>query len=416
MLRHQRLTAVLAAAVAIPLLLTGCGSDPELSGLIDEARAAQHQATSTYARPQTERYIPAEQPLPGIAMTSGFTPSASDCVDGILARMLYTRLYTRAEDGSAVAELARVHSMTATEHRFSLDPDAAFFDGSPITVRDAAYSLNLSGFHASTDGNTLVVTDFPGNRAIAMRLADVPIVPFGTWHHTLPTASGDYCLRDGVVYDREEVACYTAVVCDSPRELLSAWQRGQIQSLTVDGSAPDAVFPHGAAHTETVGTRTLYALRFNPRRRMFAEADARLTAASALQRPELAGEWAQAAFVFVPSWCYLYTPAMEQEALEILDRHHGTLKGNAVLAVLDDAGYLTAMAEEIAQQLEEIGLKVEVKAYLREDYEAALGAWSWDMLLIREELEADFTTVLETEGCMTTPVAFAKARRYTHRS
>ncbi|MEA4823571.1 MAG: ABC transporter substrate-binding protein [Clostridiaceae bacterium] len=421
---------------ALIVLLCGCAVDTELETLVAEARAS---ATSAGVRPQTQGYTPAQTAVPGLAYTPSFSPESSDGVDGVLARMLYARLYTLDETGRAIESLVRVHSVTETgEHRFSLKAGMTFTDGTELTLADVVYSLRLAGFDASADGKTLVIAGQP-DAGLPARLSAVPFLRVGTANRDFPTPSGEYAVIDGALVNRAGEVCYTLVPVASAREALTAYQAGEVHTLTVFGSEPDAVFPHGRAYVDEVPSRILYSLTFRADSGLFSHLPVRLAAAAAIDRTAFASEWLEPAFTFAPSWSYLWTPALEQDALDLLDRSRADLWGSVSLLVCDDAGTLSDMAETIKAQLCAAGMAVTVDACPPAAYQAALDAGEYDLLLRRTELPPDFSPAalvgediaasylvdctpeafadmqkVLSEECIVTPIACAKGRSYTH--
>ncbi len=427
-----RTAALLLALLAVLLPLSGCSGDTEMAALIEEARASAAAATSTFVRPEMETHKAVTE-VPGLAYTPDFSPYSTDGVDGALADLLYARLYTLDETGAPVESLVRIHSVSASgEHRFSLDSDAVFGDGSPLTAADAAFSLRRVGFNASTDGKTLVVSGFTGE-GLENKLALVPILREGTENDFFPLPSSRMIVQDGGIYDPDGVLLYTLVEAGTPEELLAAWQSGEIRSLTVNGSEPDAVYPHGRAWRTEVRGRVLYTLTFRTDRRAFSEASLRRAAAAAIDRSRWATEWLEPAYLFVPTWSYLWTPALEQETLDLLDRGRMPLDGQVILLARDDGGTLRSMAESIGWDLRQMGMNVAVSLLPDAAYIQALTTERYDMLLRRTNLPVDLSlaaltgdgpvytaesfTVLQrrlNDACIITPLAFSKSEVWTH--
>ena len=422
--------SVLAALFAALLLLTGCSGDAEMEALIREARESAAAATSTFVRPQMEVHDP-ETPVPGLAYTPDFTPDAQDGPDGELARLLYARLYQLDEHGAPVPDLVRIHSVTDTgEHRFSLDLDAQFADGKALTEEDVLFSLRRGGLAASFDGATLVI---PPGQDVELRLALLPLLREGTTDAFFPLSSRGYVVVDGQVCDRDGVPLYNLVQVTAPEELLAAYQTGEIQSLTVFGSEPDAVFPHGRAWKTDVGGRVLYSLVFRTDQPVFAESYIRRAVAAAVDRTEFASEWLEPAFLFVPDWSYLWTPEQEQEALDRLDAARQPLEASVTLLCRDDGATMRRMAETIGWQLRRAGMTVTVSVLAEAAYRRALDAGAYDLLLQRTQLPPDLSLAavtgdgpvftqeasadLErrlTDLCAVTPLAFSKGQTWTH--
>ncbi len=419
MLRAQR---VIAALCALTLLvpLGGCSADAELEALIGEARASAAAATSTYVRPHTEAAEVQSVRVPGLAYTPEFSPDSAEGVDGELARLLYRRLYDET-----YGDLVRVHSVLETgEHRFSLRTDQVFADGQSITLEDVVYSLRRSGLAAESDGKTLVVSGLPGDTDVEALLGRIPILKKDSGGAQFPLPSGSYLVEGSTLCDRDGAACYTLVEVSSPGEALTAYQSGALASLTVFGSEPDAVFPHGRSYHEPAYSRILYSLSFNTESRRFREADARLAAAAAIDREAFASEWLVPAYLFVPSWADSWTQDAEDAAREAFAAAAAPLTGtgrekDAVLLFCDDAGTLRDLAERISEQLAAAGLPVTLDARTDGDYLRALGDGSWDLLLRRTTLPADYSCAellgdADASECTVTPLAFAVGVTYTH--
>ncbi len=427
-----RAAALLPALLVLLLPLAGCSGDTEMASLIEEARASAAAATSTFVRPEVETHR-TEAHVPGLAYTPEFTSYAADGVDGALAQLLYSRLYTLDDSGYPVESLVRIHSVSASgDHRFSLDSEAVFGDGTPLTARDAAFSLRLAGFNAAADGKTLVVSGYTGE-GLENKLAQVPILREGTEKDFFPLPSTRMIVQDGGIYDTDGVLLYTLVEADTPERLLAAWQSGEIRSLTVNGSEPDAVYPHGRAWRTEVRGRVLYSLTFRTNTRAFSQLSIRRAAAAAIDRSRWATEWLEPAYLFVPTWSYLRSPELEQETLDLLDRGRMPLDGQVILLARDDGGTLRSMAESIGWDLRQMGMNVAVNVLPEAAYLQALTRESYDMLLRRTNLPVDLSlTALTGDGpvytaesfavlqrrlndaCVITPLAFSKSEVWTH--
>ena len=193
----KRLTALLLAA-ALALALCACGGDTPA-----EPSASPEPTASPSSQPETRPFTLAYDPSAALHPIRGESQ-----VNGMLTALVWQGLYELDNTFTPQPVLAR--SASADESGLvwtvSLRTDAAFSDGTPLTARHAADSLNAARGSAryaarlstvasvTAQGEDVVITLYTPNGDLPA-LLDVPVVleqDDGT-----PLGTGRYCFEEG---------------------------------------------------------------------------------------------------------------------------------------------------------------------------------------------------------------------------
>ncbi len=137
----------------------------------------------------------------------------TDYTNRVLMSLLYQGLFATDSGYKTTPVLCGSYTPSTDykTHTFTVDPDATFSDGTPVTARDAVASLraakdsdyycgrltHITDISLSDAGEIVIKTDTEmGNLPI---LLDIPIVPAAQVGERFPLGSGPYILEDTVV-------------------------------------------------------------------------------------------------------------------------------------------------------------------------------------------------------------------------
>ncbi len=248
----------------------------------------------------TLRYVPEDSLNPF---------SCSSEVNRLLCSLLYERLVDITPDFQAEPALCTAWSSQDGGLTFTLElrQDVCFSDGTPMSVWDAAYSLNrareeTSGYagrlrciqEVSVTGSGLTVTLTDPLPSFPLRL-DIPVVKEGTAYRDLPLGSGPYVLseEDGHVllpkpfsdesstpYERIELRPFAA------EEVLAALSAGSLDLLVGEPGSLNPSVVEGAVR-RSLPTSILYYIALNPRCEALAAPERRRLVNACLDRGSL---------------------------------------------------------------------------------------------------------------------------------
>ncbi len=243
----MKLSKIMAAALAVACLLTGCWQEepPE------EPEDVMPSFEAEEPEKQKDSVLPERFALPYMP---GRTLDPMDCADGMqqtAASLLYEGLFRL--DGSFEPQpclcISYTHDEAALRYTFELRPGVEFSDGSPLTGRDVKASLErartsdryrsrLSGVASvSANGDSVTVTLNSPNSALPA-LLDVPVVKSGTQESVAPVGTGPY------FYAEEETGAYLIAN--------QAWWKGESQPVDrialVEAADDDAMLYRFSSH------------------------------------------------------------------------------------------------------------------------------------------------------------------------
>ena len=412
----------LAGALCLALLLSACGAPAEETGPSETPRptaAAKGEEEAGFALP----CYPA----------GGFHPvTGSNRLNLTLAPLIYQRLFFVDRSFQAVNELCEsyVVSEDGLVWTFWLAP-AEFSDGTPLTAREVAGSLNsareseryagrLGGIkNVVTEGETVVVTLNQPNGALPV-LLDIPILKEGETADR-PLGSGPYILTE----DEQGLALEARPGAEVPLEriplrpvgagddLVYAFDAREISLVDTDLTGTNVLGYSGRLETTDYPTTTLLYLGCNLRSGPCRETGVRQAIGLALNREVmesriLAGHGSATPLMVHPA-SPGYEPALAKEwdqdmeragallaeAGWILDEGGALVRGRGEqlelrLVVNQDNTFKAALAEETASSLRELGIQVTVERLAWEEFTAALEKGDFDLYLGETALTPDF--------------------------
>lgn len=420
--RFRRLCA-LALALC---LLTGCGKKP----------AGSTQPTGEAADPTTATTVPAETlPAPdpsggtfGLSYyaDAGFNPyTCTRLANRAIMSLLYQSLFVVTTSFEPQAMLCADYTVSddLRGHTFTLGK-ATFANGTPVTAQDVAASLEAAMgspvygsrfYHVNNiqtpDSSTLVLTTDTPYEQLPL-LLDVPIVRAEDVEEAQPMGSGPYVLQGGSAnlslerrynWAGQSPLTYkkiTLIPVTSTAEVRNSFEFGQTSlSYTDPGSASRADYRCDYELYDCPSGVMLY-LTCNSDSGIFQDRSLRAALTYAIDREalvrDLYGEFSRAATLPADPASPFYDATLAAGYQYDPDKFASTVKslslqGSKITLLVNGADpYRVSAAEQIAANLTEGGLEVEIKAPTDDTYEETLLAWNFDLHLGETRLSPNF--------------------------
>ena len=416
------------------LTVSGCGSweentDP-LTELIDYYNVETEQPPLTTVTAFTLPYY-AEKTLDPIT-----------CDDGIqhtVSTLLYEGLYQLDLNfvPQPVLAASGEYDSAACTYTITVRSDAVFSDGSPVTARDVAATLERAQIserylarlrsveNVTVKGNAVVIRLKEDNRSFLARL-DIPIVKAGTEKNVIPTGSGPYVwvvgddgpyLTPSPLWWKNRTAPLSRIDLQAYKNAdaaVYAFTAREIQLLSCDltgsGDLPSTMVGDYADTDTTV----LEYLCYNVNNGIFADRSLRSAVSAAIDREELIsaylmGHGCAAQFPIHPH-SGLYPAELETayqsdsfyQALSDLDMVSDKGWQSATLLVNEENAFKISIANKIAEILDTGDLHVTVVILPWEEYVEAIYGQEYDLFLGEVKMTADWdaTTLFGGEGAM----------------
>ncbi len=424
----KRLLALLCA-LALLGSLTACAET-----------AVDAPAESPEATPESTpiSYVEPDQFTLGYSAADSLHPmQASDQSSMDVDTLVYEGLFRLDEQFEAQPVLAESAAVAADglTWTITLRSDVFFSDGTTLTaghaassllaaVQSARYSARLAAVAdvQAVDDRTLTVTLSTPNGALPA-LLDIPIflereddLPLGTGPYAFARNGEELYLRFNPAWWEGAAPPYETIALrgySSREDRVNAFGSGEVSAVTCDFNASDALGYSGTYETHDYATTVMLYLGFNTAKgRLCASSPLRVAISRALDRDTMAsvlmaGHGDGAALPVSPA-----SPLYNASAAELL-----SFDPDGAAALLEEAGWtrnddglltqwrstlsLTlvvnrdnalkrAIAENVAQALEELGASVTVETLEWESYTAALAAGDFDLYIGEVKLTADF--------------------------
>lgn len=423
----RRARPFLALCLCVLLALSGCGEPEPLPSPTD-----------------TPEPTPSPTARPAARFSLGYDPAASlhpitgeSQVNQELTGLVYQGLYEL--DNSFTPQPVLAQSAAVSEDgltwTFTLRAGAVFSDGTPLTAAHGAASLNaaraaplyaprlagVTGAAAGEDGALIVTLSAPNGNLPA--LLDVPIVleqpegaaPLGTGYYCYEQSGDKLLLRANPHNPSASALPYDAIPLTAASDAASriaAFDSGEVSCVTTDFTSPYALGYSSSYEATDFPTTTLLYVGFRAGGGMCRSPLVRRAFSMALDRGEavrldlsghgdgaclpvspLSGEYGQTA---------ADTLAYDLEQAAALLEEAGYTKGEdgllydrrnpaeVTLLVNSDNDVRQAVANRLAQALEELGVTVTVTRLPWSGYTAALAAGNFDLYLGEVRLTGDF--------------------------
>ena len=419
----KRLTALLLAG-ALALALCACGGDAPAV----EPSASPEPTASPSAPPEDRPFTLAYDPSATLHPIRGESQ-----VNGMLTALVWQGLYELDNTFTPQPVLAR--SAAADEGgrvwTVTIRAGVTFSDGTPLTARHAADSLNAARSSAryaarlstvasvTAQGDDVIISLYTPNGDLPA-LLDIPVVleqGGGT-----PLGTGRYCFEEGPDGLRltanplwtgtlpfAAIALHPVSGADSR---LDAFNSGAVTMVAADPNSLFSLGYGGDCERWDYPTTELICLGFNTvrgpcRYGAVRRAVSLLCDRTGLVRSALSGLGDPAALPVSPL-CDDYDSAAAQTlvidpdgAAALLEgagfasgedgvRHRRSESLSVTILVNADSAAKTALAEGLAEELRAAGFEVTVDGRTWRDYQAALAAGSFDLYVAEVRLTGDF--------------------------
>ncbi|MBR6119365.1 MAG: ABC transporter substrate-binding protein [Oscillospiraceae bacterium] len=418
----KKITALL---LVLALLLSGCFVLP-----------GQQETTAESTEAEThENNLNPPNPVPkgfGLAYVPeyGFNPYSCTCITN---RPVFSLVYESLFDLSssfvpepvlcerfAVSESGRDYLITICE-------GICFSDGSPLTARDVAASLEAardSAYYGSRfskvqaftarDDKTLEITLYKAYENLPL-LLDVPVVkadsvedqrPLGTGPYAFSDAEGSLCLRRNHSWwqDNRAPVEYDTILLTAakdPTAVRDSFEFGATSLVCADLNAPNAVGYRCDYELWDEPTTTMQYLGFNLTNGVFYQRGLRAAVTHIIDRDSLVASVYKG---FAEPAClpcapasplydrelaqgYSYDPEAFAQALAAASVTEGYV-GSLLVCSADPAR--VELAHRIADALTEAGLRMEVESLDSESYRYRLNTGRYDLFIGEARLSGNF--------------------------
>lgn len=342
------------------------------------------------------------------------------------------------EDGEAQEDEEETKEKTydtVTTVTIKLRTDVTFKDGTKLDADDVVYSLNQARSEGSiyyarlsrvksvkAEDSSTVVLKVNGSNASFDRLLDIPIVKEGTGKDDLPTGTGAYRLRyDGDTpsyleandswWREETMPLETIPLCaaEDSDYLLYGFGSGTISLVTTDLTGTTSLSYHGNFQVADYATTVMLFLGCNTKKGACATQKVRSAIYYALDRDTLvskmlSGHGEATSLPISPSaadYDAALAETLSQDREKAADLLDGSYTGGSLtLIVNSDSSFKVSIAQEIADELEGLGMDVTVETLSWSDFKEAVADGDYDLYLGEVQLTADFglDAFLEADG------------------
>lgn len=417
---------------ALILLLTACTPAQEPAPAQTSTASEEPSQTSQ----PTVTPVPAAEPL-ALAWDpdSALAPLEANAVNRGLAPLVFEGLF--ALDGSFQPQNALCSSYSQTENglswTFTLRDRVTFSDGTPLTGEIAARCLNeardsdlyqsrLSNLAAVRAGEGSVTVELSAPCAALPTLLDVPIFltreegyPLGTGPYRFVEAAGELRL-DAVSgwWQGQSLPARQILLRQTPTadDRIAAFDTGRVTLADTDFNSSSALGYAASCETWDYPTTAMLYLGFNLRTGPCTDLSVRQAAARCLDREEIAATLlaghADAASLPVHPLSGFYDESLAQsldyapqEGARLLaeggwlpDEEGALARGRDKLElrllVSSENPARTALADQLAGELEALGAAVTVERLTWENFLKALERGEFDLYVAQVKLTADF--------------------------
>ena len=421
-------------------LLTGCGAS---SGTV--AETAPPEETPESAEPAGN--APARRSAADDVFTLNFDPDggcnpirAASAANMQFWSLLYDSVFTVDENFEVSSDI--VTEITTADNVwwvFHIRTDVCFSDGTPLTARDVAYSIQRaqqSGYYrgrlksvygvGALSDDTFAITASQANSLLPATL-NIPIIKSGDYNEPWPPGSGPYMLEEthGALVPNPlsrragEMPVDTVYLRDymDAGERISAFEEARIDVVTNDPTGMYNLGYGNGSETRYYDTTNLHFIGFNTRSNYFQSAGARSAAAYLVDREAVVDELMHgcgvtAALPVHPRSAlydadYAASFRYDPEVAEALLRNAGVedidgdgereflitgivVKSRVKFIVNNDSAVKVAAARRLAAELNALGVTTTLYELSWEDYIAALETGDYDMYYGETRLRADW--------------------------
>ena len=433
-MRKKRALALTLAAALLTGLLAGCGTQTETTGQLTDA--AQESSTQTsYAGVDkifTLNYHAAQSLNPF---------KTTDEMNLLLTQLLYSQLYAVDDSFTAKPLLVKSGKTDDGVHwTFDVDTDVQFWDGTKLSAKDCAYSLQLarnssqfaerlravSAVSASSASQFEVTLNYTDRQLPA--LLAVPVVKYGTGNNNVPTGCGPYAPDETIstltafsgYKNASKLALSTIYLkeYDDTETIISSFENGALDLVTND---PTSIYSYGygsATDDRYYPTANLNYLGFNCRSGLFSVAACRKAMNYVVDRDAIATDYMDGAGTAAvlpvnpasPLYSDAYTELLSynvkkaEQAFDDAQVQDYDSDGKREMKVTDvpvklsltflvcsDSPVKVQAARSIADTLTQMGFTVELKELGWTEYQSALKNGNFDLYYAETRMTPDFS-------------------------
>ena len=430
---QRRATAMLLTAALLAGLLAGCGSQMETTGQIAET-AAGSESESVYTG------VDKVFTLNYHAQQSVNPFKTTDETNALVGQLLYSQLYSVDDAFKATPLLVKsAKTDDGINWTFTADTDATFWDGTKLSARDCAYSIQLAlsadqfaeRLRVISGVSTASETDFTVTLHYADRqlpaLLAIPVIKYGTGNNAVPTGCGPYA-PDETLSKLTAFSGYKNVSklpldtiylkeYDDTETLISSFESGALDLVTND---PTSIYSYGygsANDDRYYPTANLNYLGFNCRSGLFSKPECRKAMNYVVDRDTIATDYMNGAGTATvlpvnpasalysdgytqPLSYNVKTAAQAFDDAEVQDYDNDGKREmkvsdipteiSLVFLVCSDSPVKVEAARSIADTLTQMGFTVELKELAFAEYQTALKSGNFDLYYAETRMTPDF--------------------------
>lgn len=371
---------------------------------------------------------------------ASLNPYTSDSLANItFFSLMYEGLFTVTPDFTAEPVICRDYTISDDEmtYAFAIDQNVTFSDGTALTAEDVVYSLKLAQSSdmysarfayvdsieaASTYQVVITLTTAMENLPL---LLDIPIVQSGTGNASIPTGTGPYELvttGDGAMlvqnsnwwqdterpFVRIELTSFTDAL-----EQRDLFEQGELDLVLTDPNAVGAATYHSDYELWSQDTTIMQYFGFNMDSDVFSHQELRAALTYLIDRQTVVSEYASSMALAAElpvnpnsdlydtklAESYSYDPEQFEEAIDELGLEDSDgdgilewygVKMEATLLVCSDSTQRVAVAQYVADLLNDLGFSITVDSRPYDEYQEALYYREFDFYYAEARLTADF--------------------------
>lgn len=415
--------AALLLALSMVFTAAACGKKEE---------ETEKEEEQTYVGDQVVQQSSAEDNIFSINYdpNSNINPiTAQNATNMQFWSLMYDSVFVVENDFTVTSEIVREYDSSDYEWWvFYINTDITFHDGTPLTAKDIVYSINrarqyeyymnridcIYGISAMGDDCFAISLDAPNSQFPA--LLNIPIIKQGTLNDPVPIGSGPYMMDESgdklVKYEGYRHAASLPVDTvylksyNDTADKISAYEASRIDIVTNDPTGMFNVGYGSSNETRYFETTNMHYIGFNFEGRYFNNPIARYAVASAVDRVDIVDNYMENCAVPAALPLHPVSPLYNDDLAEEFSfdtEKSAQLFENAGIKDYDADGVLEVMitgivveidinfivntdstvkieaARQIAETINDMGIKVTLHELGWDDYIEALESGNYDM-------------------------------------
>ena len=433
----KKLMALCLALCVAVTLLSGCNAD-----IMEPSKTTQQEPETEESEESAVTKEPGEFGMSYLP-EQGLNPlTCRATMNRAMFSLLYESLFVVSNQFRAEPVLCKSFTVSedGTIYNFSLMPGVRFSDGTPLTAQDVMASLeaarssdiyrgrlrHISYMTEEPDGSLTIVLRTPYENFCLM--LDVPILKADTVQDTIPLGTGPYAKKgenlrlNSYWWQKEPPAVHADKIPLSAgktgNDLRDHFEFGTTDMIYCDPNSPAAVKYRCDYEVWEAPTTILHYIGFNLGSGYFADETIRTALTYAVDRQEIAnsiyGGFAQASVLPCSPSSDLYDRQLAQEYSYAPSSFDAAVNNSGILKNPEYEGHVgyflvcsedpkrVAAAEMIAKALGDAGLRIEVSAKDRKNYEQDLENGDFDLYYgeVRLTPNFDLTAFFAEQGTL----------------